>query len=461
MNSRYTNLFRFFFVCVDLVALGLVHFVLIFNFHRIPANWESSYGLLFLFGNIAWLISAYSVALYVEDGQPNIYRFITRTLKAFIIYAACMLTFAFLYHYPYSRLFIIISFAGFFLLLFFTRLGMIGVTYFMKKVNRISRRIVIVGYNDLSKKFVDRFSFNHTDFQVDGYFDDPAQVRELSRHPILGNIHECLDYAVNNDIHEIYSAISPEKNESIYEMAKQAEKSMIRFKFIPDFRLFVNRETYIEYQDNFPILSLRPEPLEDMGNSIKKRLFDIVLSLLVVIFVLSWLIPILAILILISSRGHVFFKQKRSGKNNKQFTCYKLRTMTVNSDEHIRQVTLNDSRVTKLGRFLRKTSLDELPQFVNVLLGNMSIIGPRPHMLVHTNMYSKIMNEYMIRHFLKPGISGWAQVNGYRGEIKEETQLRKRIDHDIWYMENWSIWLDLKIVWKTIYITLKGDKNAY
>jgi putative colanic acid biosynthesis UDP-glucose lipid carrier transferase len=135
--------------------------------------------------------------------------------------------------------------------------------------------------------------------------------------------------------------------------------------------------------------------------------------------------------------------------------------MTINSDEHTKQVTLNDSRVTKLGRLLRKTSLDELPQFVNVLLGNMSIIGPRPHMLVHTSMYSKIMNEYMIRHFLKPGISGWAQVNGYRGEIKEETQLRKRIDHDIWYMENWSIWLDLKIIWMTIYITLKGDKNAY
>jgi putative colanic acid biosynthesis UDP-glucose lipid carrier transferase len=135
--------------------------------------------------------------------------------------------------------------------------------------------------------------------------------------------------------------------------------------------------------------------------------------------------------------------------------------MTINSDEHTKQVTLNDSRVTKLGRLLRKTSLDELPQFVNVLLGNMSIIGPRPHMLVHTSMYSKIMNEYMIRHFLKPGISGWAQVNGYRGEIKEETQLRKRIDHDIWYMENWSIWLDLKIIWLTIYNTLRGDKNAY
>jgi putative colanic acid biosysnthesis UDP-glucose lipid carrier transferase len=461
MNSRYTNLFRFFFVCVDMIALSLVHITLILNFHRIPADGERPYGILFLVGNMVWLISAYSVGLYIEDGQPNVYRFSARTLKAFILFASCMFMFAFLYHYPFSRLFILINFAGFFLLLLFTRLGMVGVSYFMKKANQVSRRIVIVGYNDLSKKFVERFGVNHADFQVDGYFEDPGLINELSKYPIIGNIDECLDYAIKNNIHEIYSAISPEKNESIYEMAKQAEKSMIRFKFIPDFRLFVNRETYIEYHDNFPILSLRPEPLEDMGNSVKKRMFDILFSLLVIFFILSWLIPILAILIIISSRGSVFFKQKRSGKNNKQFTCYKLRTMTVNNEANIKQVTLNDSRVTKLGHFLRKTNLDELPQFINVLLGNMSIIGPRPHMLVHTSMYSKIMNEYMIRHFLKPGISGWAQVNGYRGEIKEEDQLRRRIDHDIWYMENWSIWLDMKIIWLTIYTTLKGDKNAY
>jgi putative colanic acid biosysnthesis UDP-glucose lipid carrier transferase len=461
MSNRYTNLFRFFFVCVDLVALCLVHIALILNFHRISPDGERPYGLLFLVGNMLWLIAAYGMGLYIEDGQPNVYRFSVRTIKAFILYALCMMMFAFLYHYPFSRLFILLNFAGFALLLLFTRLGMIGVSYLMKKVNGNSKRVVIVGYNDLSRKFVERFSINHRDFQIDGYFEDPDTINELSRYPIIGNINECLDYAIKNNVQEIYSAISPEKNASIYEMASQAEKSLIRFKFIPDFRLFVNRETYIEYHDNFPILSLRPEPLEDMGNSTKKRLFDIFFSLLVIVFILSWLIPILAILILITSRGNVFFRQKRSGKNNKQFTCYKLRTMTVNQDAHLRQVTLNDSRVTKLGRMLRKTNMDELPQFINVLLGNMSIIGPRPHMLVHTHMYSKIMNEYMIRHFLKPGISGWAQVNGYRGEIKEEAQLRRRIDHDIWYMENWSIWLDMKIIWLTIYRTIKGDKNAY
>ncbi|MDP9042732.1 MAG: undecaprenyl-phosphate glucose phosphotransferase [Bacteroidota bacterium] len=461
MTNRYTNLFRFFFVCVDLVSLSLVHIMLILNFHRIPLDGERPYGLLFLVNNMVWLISAYSVGLYIEDGQPNVYRFSKRTLKAFILFACCVMMFAFLYHYPYSRLFILINFAGFFVLLMLTRISMVIGTYFMQKANHVSRRIVIIGYNDLSKKFVERFIVNHKDFQVDGYFEDQPLVNELSRHPIIGNINECIDYAVKYNIQEIYSAISPEKNESIYEMAKQAEKSLIRFKFIPDFRLFVNRETYLEYQGNFPILSLRPEPLEDMGNSLKKRTFDIVFSLFVIICILSWLIPILAILIVLSSRGSVFFKQKRSGKNNKQFTCYKLRTMTLNNEANTKQVTLNDSRVTRLGRFLRKTNLDEMPQFVNVLLGNMSVVGPRPHMLVHTSMYSKVMGEYMIRHFLKPGITGWAQVNGYRGEIKDEDQLRRRINHDIWYMENWSIWLDMKIILLTIYTTFKGDKNAY
>jgi putative colanic acid biosynthesis UDP-glucose lipid carrier transferase len=266
---------------------------------------------------------------------------------------------------------------------------------------------------------------------------------------------------MRNNVKEIYSTISPERNEGIYEMSKVAEKSLIRFKFVPDFRLYVNHVTYLEYLDNFPILSLRPEPLEDMGNSVKKRIFDVFFSLTVMILLLSWLIPILALLIKLTSRGPVFFKQMRSGKNNKQFTCYKLRTMTVNTEANIRQVTLNDARITKVGRMLRKTNLDELPQFLNVLLGNMSIVGPRPHMLVHTHKYSQIMSEYMIRHFLKPGITGWAQVKGFRGEIKDDEQLRKRIEHDIWYMENWSLWLDAKVVGLTVYGTLKGDKNAY
>jgi putative colanic acid biosysnthesis UDP-glucose lipid carrier transferase len=461
MSSRYINIFRFFFVCVDMVALSLVHIWLIVNFRGVPADGDRPYGLLILVSNIIWLISTYSVALYVEDAHPDAYRFSKRTIKAFILFSIGILIFVFAYHYPYSRLFILIDFIGFFLFLAVTRIAMILIFSTLKKTNRNTKRIVVVGYNEIAKNFVETFSFIRKDFHVDGYFEDSKKIAELSNLPIIGSIETCIDYAVRNHIHEIYSTISPEKNENIYAMAKLAERSFIRFKFIPDFKLYVNRETFIEYQGNFPILSLRPEPLEEIGNSIKKRLFDIVFSLLVVVLILTWLIPLLGLLIMLTSRGGVFFKQKRSGKNNVHFTCYKLRTMTMNKEANSIQVTLNDARVTKIGRFLRKTNLDELPQFVNVLLGNMSVIGPRPHMLVHTKMYSKILNEYMIRHFLKPGITGWAQVNGCRGEIKDEGQLSNRIAHDIWYMENWSIWLDLKIIWLTIFNTLRGDKNAY
>jgi putative colanic acid biosynthesis UDP-glucose lipid carrier transferase len=193
----------------------------------------------------------------------------------------------------------------------------------------------------------------------------------------------------------------------------------------------------------------------------KKRFFDIVFSLFIIVFILSWLMPILAILIKLNSKGPIFFVQWRSGKGNKKFRCFKIRTLTVNEDAHIRQVSRNDSRLTPLGKFLRKANLDELPQFLNVLLGEMSIVGPRPHMLRHTENYSKLLEEYMIRHFIKPGVTGWAQVNGFRGEIKQQEQLRKRIEHDIWYMEHWSLWLDLRVIFLTLYRTFKGDKNAF
>ena len=169
----------------------------------------------------------------------------------------------------------------------------------------------------------------------------------------------------------------------------------------------------------------------------------------------------MAILIKLSSRGPVFFVQLRSGRDNQSFKCYKFRTLRVNREADTKQVTQNDNRITRLGAFLRKTNIDELPQFFNVILGNMSVVGPRPHMLRHTEDYSRVLTEYMIRHFVKPGVTGWAQVNGFRGEIKEKEQLRKRIEYDIFYLENWNLWFDLRVIFLTVWVTIKGDKNAY
>jgi putative colanic acid biosynthesis UDP-glucose lipid carrier transferase len=192
-----------------------------------------------------------------------------------------------------------------------------------------------------------------------------------------------------------------------------------------------------------------------------KRSFDILFSLFIILFVFSWLYPILAILIRLESRGPVFFVQLRTGRHNTQFKCYKFRSMRLNHDADKRQATRNDQRITHIGAFMRKTSLDELPQFFNVLIGNMSIVGPRPHMIIHTEAYSQLTDKYKSRHLLRPGITGWAQILGLRGEIKDSEAVLKRVEADVWYLKNRTFLLDLKIIFVTFWITLKGDKNAY
>ncbi|MBN9380329.1 MAG: undecaprenyl-phosphate glucose phosphotransferase [Chitinophagaceae bacterium] len=461
MNSRSSNLFRFFFVCVDLLALNIVYFVLVLSTNKVQTGAEHQYMVLFIVANMVWLLASYSTALYLDNASLDLDLFARRTMKTMILFIVVMICFIFLYHFAYSRIFVMISFAAFCTILLAARGGLIARAFYRQKKNKSIRKVVIVGYNTVAKKLAYNFTEKDGRLSVEGYFEDPRHIHELSDRPIIGDIDECINYAINNRISEIYSTISPETNSSIYDMAQTAEKSLIRFKFVPDLKLYVNRDTHLEYLDELPILSLRPEPLEDLSNSIRKRVFDIVFSLVVIVFVLSWLTPLLAILIKLSSPGPVFFRQWRSGKDNKPFRVIKFRSLAVNQDAHTKQVTRGDSRITPVGKFLRKTNLDELPQFFNVLAGAMSVVGPRPHMLQHTETYSKILGQYMIRHFVKPGVTGWAQVNGFRGEIKREDQLRKRIEHDIWYLEHWSSWLDIRIILLTGYVTIKGDKNAF
>lgn len=461
MNSRYINHFRFFFAFLDLLALNLAHTLVLVLLNRLSFDTQKNYLYLFVAANGLWLLAAYVTALYVDNGNPSGNSFTKRTAKSFILFNVLILLFMFIYHYPYSRLFMTLSFASFLSFLVVSRLLLMGTFKYMQRVSSEKRRVVVVGYNEVAKRLVERLAVHTSDIQVEGFFENADQVKELSILPVIGEINECLSYALANNIHEIYSTISPETYPDLYEIAYSAENSLIRFKFVPDFKSYVNRNTFIEYIAEIPVLSFRAEPLEDMANALKKRLFDIVFSSFVIVFLLSWLVPLMAILIKLSSKGPVFFVQQRSGKNNQYFHCLKFRTLRVNDEANTKQVTKDDDRITPLGRFLRKSNLDEFPQFVNVLKGDMSIVGPRPHMLKHTALFSEAMNEYMIRHFIKPGVTGWAQVNGSRGEIRKPEDLRRRIELDIWYMENWSIWLDLKIIWMTLYSTVKGDSNAY
>ena len=209
------------------------------------------------------------------------------------------------------------------------------------------------------------------------------------------------------------------------------------------------------------MLSIRCEPLESLENRIIKRTFDVICSGLFLITVFPFVYIFFGIAIKLSSPGPVFFKQKRSGEDGREFWCYKFRSMKVNTQCDTLQATENDPRKTRIGEIMRKTSVDELPQFINVLKGDMSIVGPRPHMLKHTEEYSNLINKFMVRHFVKPGITGWAQVTGYRGETKELWQMEGRVQRDIWYIEHWTFLLDLYIMYKTVYNAIRGEKEAY
>lgn len=235
----------------------------------------------------------------------------------------------------------------------------------------------------------------------------------------------------------------------------------MRFYYVPNLRNYMKRAMNLELLGNVPILYIREEPLRQVSNRFVKRAFDVAVSgaFLCTLFPVVYLFVALGIKL--TSKGPVFFIQERSGENGRTFGCIKFRSMRVNDEADRVQATKNDPRKTRFGSFLRKSSIDELPQFINVLKGDMSIVGPRPHMLQHTELYSKLVNKYMVRHLIKPGITGWAQVTGYRGETHELSQMEGRVRRDIWYLENWSLLLDIRIMLLTVWNALKRDENAY
>lgn len=241
---------------------------------------------------------------------------------------------------------------------------------------------------------------------------------------------------------------------------KVTDDCVVQFFYVPQIPRFISRGFELSHLGRIPVLSVRRNPLKNPFNRAAKRAFDIAFSSIVLLFSPIVFIPV-AIAIKLSSPGPVFFKQKRTGYRGKDFYCWKFRTMRVNAKADLQQAQKDDPRKTRIGEILRHTSIDELPQFINVLLGDMSIVGPRPHMLKHTADYSKIIDKYMVRHLIKPGITGWAQVNGYRGLTEQLWQMERRVEFDVWYIENWSFLLDLKIVVRTVVNAIKGESNAF
>lgn len=273
-------------------------------------------------------------------------------------------------------------------------------------------------------------------------------------------LKEIYAYAIENKIEEIYAALDDLNKSEIETLIEFTENNYMALRLIPDNKSTLYRNLALEYYGIIPLIVLRKNPLEIDINNKLKRTFDIFFSLSVIVFLLSWLTPILGILIKLESSGPIFFKQNRPGLKEKDFLCYKFRSMKINKTTE-QEATRNDPRVTKIGKFIRKTSIDELPQFFNVLLGNMSVVGPRPHLWTQNKVYGTKVKKYMIRHHVKPGVTGLAQVRGYRGEIETDDDMVNRIKYDVFYIENWSLFMDIKIIALTIINIFKGEEKAY
>ncbi len=317
-----------------------------------------------------------------------------------------------------------------------------------------TRTVVIIGLNQktdqLRKFFTDNPEYG---YRLQSIFN--------LRGPDKSTIEDAIDYLLENPVDEIYASVSVLNNTQMIKLIDYADNNLKILKFLPDNKEIYSKRLDFEYYGVLPIVSLRKIPIDEPFNQFIKRTFDIVLATLIIVGLLSWLTPILAIIIKIESRGPVFFKQKRNGLDYKEFYCYKFRSMRPNPEANLYQATKDDVRVTRVGRIIRKTSVDELPQFINVLKGDMSVVGPRPHMVSHTHMYAERIDKFMVRHFVKPGITGLAQVSGYRGEVETDNDIINRVKYDIFYLENWSLLLDIKIVFQTVYNALKGEEKAY
>lgn len=463
MDQHFTRYLQTTLFLLDILVLNAVNFIFQFIFAEgIVKNLFDSYVYFYAVSNGFWVLLSFLLRTYAEKTILNFGEFTKRTVQVYLIWVISVMFYLyFSRELEISRLFIVASIGMFGVGLLINRFIYLGIHHYFRNSDFVRKNVLILGYNETAKKLTQYFEKDGLNLKLFGYLDYEQNVQELSNYPVLASVDDTLEIARKLNVHEIFSTIIPDQSNGIYQIMRQAEKECIRFKIVPDLNVFLPREVHVEYFGDLPILSLRSEPLDDVWNRIKKRTLDILISSFTILFILSWLIPILGLIIWLESGRPILFRQLRTGKNNKPFYCLKLRSMKPNKDADKKQATVNDNRVTRFGKFLRKTSFDELPQFFNVLKGEMSLVGPRPHMERHTSDYSKLVDEYMVRQFIKPGITGWAQVNGYRGEITNPEEIQMRVTKDLWYLENWTLWLDIQILFLTIYYVFRGDNKAY
>ncbi len=450
-TGRYSKYIRPISIVFDLLVVSVL---CLFFFKELNLN--CIYYLVYQ--TFAWISISFFIKFY------GIYRFTTpveilsKIVKQGILFLLVIIAF-----FPFSKqvvfsgkaiaLFMVASFVMITILKFL-------LFFYLKKYRIITgsnfRNIVIIGYTEEAIRLKELFDTrNDYGYRFFGYFSNKKTNKNIT-----GKIDDLKTFVIEKNIDEIYCSLNEITNEQLTDLVDFADENNKSIKFIPDTKEIFTKNLRIDYYEMFPVLSLQKTILHEPTTKIFKRAFDILFSIIVIIFLLSWLVPLLAILIKIESKGPVFFMQGRPGLDEEEFHCFKFRSMQINGTTE-KEASKNDPRVTKLGRFMRKTSIDELPQFLNVLFGDMSVVGPRPHLWSQNKSYGTRIKKYMVRHYVKPGITGLAQVKGFRGEIETDEDMVNRIKFDVFYIENWSLILDLKIIVQTVVNIFKGEDKAY
>ncbi len=456
INHRFSRYLDLLVLFGDLLCLNLgLYAAFWFQDWVGPAE---KYWTVIIIANCLWVILSFLSKIHKVSRISKFSRIVIEISKNIFAHLLIIVTVIYFLKYDiWLRSYIFYSYLIFLISVFTWRAVYLYSIRVYRKYGYNYRNVAIIGYGELTEE-IRKFLRLHPEygFRFLGFFDNEPRTDEL----FIGRIKDLPSYIQVNRIDEIYCCLPYIKRSLIPFIIELGETNLIKIKLVEDFRGFEDKGFEIQRHDQLPVLEVTSFPLDEARNRVIKRAFDIVFSLVVLILI-SWLLPIIAIAIKLESKGPVFFIQSRSGKGNNNFWCLKFRTMYLNGNADLAQAAYKDERITKVGMFLRKTSLDELPQFFNVLIGNMSVVGPRPFMLYHTKIYSERLERFMARHFVKPGITGLAQCKGYRGEIKNYISLKNRLKLDRFYIENWSFYLDVKIIFATIVSIFKGDQQAY
>ena len=462
-KGRYGQFVRWIFSIIDLIIANLVYFA--------TMKWDLGNELAgdAMFSRPSWLVlniaTLVCIYFYSEVHERRVFyaeKVVGQAFKFALTHAGIFVTLTFFLgpdDAPWQRMLL-------FYLIFFITLATWWVIsrQFVKLYRNRGfnfKRVIVIGGGTVGVRLIEEMLGDQGyGYHIVGFFDNNPHARSASA-VYQGTLDDVEPFVKTHQVDEMFCAVPDvEDNQNVSSMIRIADNNAVDFYYVPQFGRTVTRQCELQSVGDVPILAVHPYPLKNPLNRLVKRAFDLIVSTLALIVSPLIIIPV-AIAIKISSPGPIFFVQKRTGYRGQAFNCYKFRTMRVNADSDTRQATKGDPRVTKLGNFLRRSSIDELPQFYNVWRGEMSLVGPRPHMVAQTEMYSELIDKYMLRHTIKPGITGWAQVRGFRGQTEELWQMEKRVEYDVWYAENWSFFLDLKIMFLTIWNAIKGEDNAY